>query len=273
MTDRWQEARRAAHDEQGFTLVELLVVLSAGLIVVSGLFAVLDMTMTQSTRVYSRIDATQRARTAFETMERQLHSGCFSTSVPPIRQGSTDDTIRFASAEGSAASVTPIEHEISFDAGLESLTDTTYNLTGPPPYTRGAPIGTQVLLSNVAAGSAPVFQYFDFQDSTPYTDTYDRPFKFLFDGENPLPSGSMLGGSPVAPTPPPARPLLASSGLSREDADATVEVMTTLRVGPSGGSLQNSELADAFHTVSNAVVLRLTPIANNENNGTVPPCV
>ena len=263
-----------ARDEGGFTLVELLVVLGAGLVVVSGLFAVLDMTLTQSTRVYSRIDATQRARTAFETMERQLHSSCFSTAVPPIRQGSTANSISFVSAEGSAATVEPVEHQITFSAAQKSLTDTTYELNGNPPYTRGAVIGTDTLLNNVAAGTKPVFQYFAFRESTPYTDAFDRPFHFLFDGENPLPSGTKLNGSAVAPnTRPAAQPLLTTSGLGQADANAAVEILTTIRVGPSGGSNQNANLSSAFHTVSNAVVLRLTPIANDATNPVVTPCL
>jgi len=272
VTQRKPETLRAARDESGFTLVELLVVLSTGLIVFSGLFAILDVTMSQSTKIYSRIDANQRARIAFETLERELHSGCFSTSVRPIRTGSTGSSLRFFSAPGTAASVIPVEHRITFDSSAGTLTDRTYSLGPAPDYTPGSVIATNVLLSNVAAApSKPVFQYFAFADSAPYVDAYDRQFKFLFNGENPLPSGTKtgVGGTTVAPnTKPAARPLADGSVM-----DSAVEVLTTLRVGPTGGSLQRSTEASAFHTVSNSVVLRLTPIPTDSTSSAVQPCV
>ena len=88
--------------QRGFTLVELLVGMVAAMVVSSGLFTILDVTLHQTTRTQSRVDATQRARNALETIENEMHSACVEHRVIPIRQGSTASSVIFLSQYGNA---------------------------------------------------------------------------------------------------------------------------------------------------------------------------
>jgi hypothetical protein len=50
-------------------------------------------------------------------------------------------------------------------------------------------------------------------------------------------------------------------------------VLTTMRVAPSGGSLDNTALSDGPVTVTDSIVLRLTPPPSNaDSGGTFGPC-
>src|SRR5205085_1839814 len=80
----------SASDQRGFTLVELLVVLAAGLVVFTALFAVVDIAIRQSTRVVSQVSSTQEGRGALNQIEHQLQSSCTGvTGQEGIVKGST----------------------------------------------------------------------------------------------------------------------------------------------------------------------------------------
>ena len=65
---------RARRDDGGFTLVELLVGTTIGLLVLFGGISVLDSTLRISRRTQARVDTAQRARTAMEIFTRDLRS-------------------------------------------------------------------------------------------------------------------------------------------------------------------------------------------------------
>jgi len=231
---------RTVSDQRGFTLVELLVAMAAGLVVSGALFTILDVTLRQTTRTFSRIDATQRARTALETIGNEMRSACVENRVVPIHEGSTGNSVSFWSAYGNGVSLTPEKHTIAYNSAPGTLTDTTYPVDpvnggfAPNWQASTTPTLTKTLLTNVAqSGSTPVFQYFSLE--------------------------------PGAPSPLPAAPL------DEPNSERTVEVRMTLVVKPAGGTQQNTNLTP--NTVTNSAVLRLTPIPSpGTPNQSFRPC-
>jgi Tfp pilus assembly protein PilV len=269
-------------DDSGMTLIELLVTMLAGMVILGALFTIQATTLHQTTRFFSKIDATQHARVGIEQIENELHSACITDNVTPVQTGSTSTTLTFVSQYGTAASLTPVEHVISWSSTAGTVTDTTYaetgvtlNSSGQPVYTfSSTPSSSRTVLTNVSQSTSngtavPIFQYFKYQVPTntsgqAYTAPDGNSYEMLIDGTNAIPGTSTV---------PAAQPL--TTPLSSSDAAATAEVMITMTVGPSGGTGENTHLTpgDAADSVADGVVLRLTPAANEAGNGAVfLPC-
>ena len=58
--------RRRLASEAGFTLVELMVTMVAGVVVLLALGTIMDVTLRETTRSFTLVDATERARPIFE---------------------------------------------------------------------------------------------------------------------------------------------------------------------------------------------------------------
>jgi prepilin-type N-terminal cleavage/methylation domain-containing protein len=167
------------YDQRGFTLIELLVAMIAGLVVSFAAFAVLNTSLSQSTRIADRTSADQRGRLAMEKIMLELHSSCVASEVTPVEPKSTENTLRIVSKTGAEAAFATVElHEISFTekAGKGTLTDTSYTNTGEKPapnwvFNLEKPVRTQTLLSGVTRSenskkeAIPVFQYFKYEGS------------------------------------------------------------------------------------------------------------
>lgn len=279
-----QGVSRALAAEEGVSLIELLVSILAGMIVIIALFNLQIVTLHQTSRVFTKVDATQHARVAIEDLENELHSACIVDNVTPIQSGSSATSLQFVSQEGNGATLTPVEHVISYSSSAQTLTDATYAETGETTNAQGQPVYTfastastsRVLLANVSqSGTTPIFQYFEYQIPTnssgqPYTDASGDDYEMLLDGTSEVP------GTTTIPT---ASPLTDSPSLGGTNAANTAEVVTTVTVGPyqngttSVASGENNSLSDANDTVSDGVVLRLTPAPNHTGDGNVfLPC-
>jgi hypothetical protein len=295
--DARELARRIRSDEEGITLVELLVVLLAGTVVALGLFAFQDVTLRQSTRVFANVDATQRARTTMELIETRLRSSCVSENVTPIlpgtgNPGSTDTSLAFVSKFGSAASLTPEKHVISLDTTTGVLTDSTYSATGgtAPNWTFSTTASSsRKLLDHVTqVGTTPLFRYYKYgiagdSSGNQYLDAAGNPFMILLDGTATLPTGvtTAAGGSVPQNTIPynsaADRGRLVATppiGLSTADAKLVSAVTITMRVGAAGklGDYGDNRALTDDTTLQDSVVLRLTPVPSEGNLPTVPPC-
>lgn len=272
---------RLRHQE-GFTLVELLVSMAAGLVVVGGLVTVLSVTLQQTTYTFTRVDATERARTMLTHVENELHSGCTVNDVTPIQGGaqSSQDSdandLVFVSAFGTSANPTPVEHKITYNNINHTLTEYNYAVTGGSDPTKWVFATTpsnpngQLLLTNVSQQVIPanptpkvipVFQYFAYE---PYTDQNGNPAMMLMDGSASVPGTSAL---------PNPDPLSTSPGLSATDAEAAAEVIVNLVVGAEGGNFENTNLSSAADPITDSIVLRFTPPPNAAGAGTTfGPC-
>jgi prepilin-type N-terminal cleavage/methylation domain-containing protein len=252
--------------ERGFTLVELLATMLAGSVVMLAVMAILDLTLHQTTRTYSYVSATQRARVTTETLENELHSSCIAAGETPIQSGSSDTSITFISQYGNAANVTPVLRTIAFSSAAQTLTESDYAVSGgsAPNWTFNTdPYVTRTLLTNVSqqTGGLPVFQYFAYQQpknasGQPYTEPDGTPYMMLLDGT------SLVPGTSIQPA---AQPLAVP--LTVANAQLAAEVMIKFKVAPESGSGINTNIADASTNVDDAVVIRLTPPANHVGSG------
>jgi hypothetical protein len=284
MTRAGHALRERVSDEAGFTLVELLVVLMAATVITGALFTMLDVTLHQTSRTYSKVSSSQSGRIAVDNIENELHSACVSSELAPVQANSDGNDLIFISQYGSAAfssqygsgasassaTPTPVEHKIVFDPNAGTLTDNTYAETGGggDNWTfSSSPSTTTTMATGVtASGSTPVFQYFDYSEplsgTTPYTDSAGNTYMMIQDGINYVPGTSVQ---------PAAAPL--SVPLSTTDAAVTTEVLINFVAGPSGGSMVNSNLGSVGTTVQDQVVLRLTTPDNHAGDGaTFFPC-
>jgi Tfp pilus assembly protein PilW len=254
--------------EEGFTLIELLVTMVAGIVVLMALLTIMDVTLQNTTHAFSQVDATQRARPAFTSIENELHSSCFADEETPIQSGSGPNALIFLTS-------TEWWHEIDYNAApANTLTDSTYTTTlstvnGLPTYSRGTLQSTRTILTNVAqsrptptSALTPVFQYFAYQVA-PGTDAAGNQYEILPDGTAPVPGTSTTVFNPLAP----------GTTLTATQAATVAEVMVTLSVGPAGHANERTNYSDVGVNVSDAITFRFTPAANHVGDGaTFSPC-
>ncbi len=100
-------------DESGMTLVELLVATAAGVIVMAGITMAMIVTMRETNRVASHVDANQRARITMTKIIDQLHSACVAPQIAPVQEDSTGTMLSFLHQSGSAVSATPVLSRVS----------------------------------------------------------------------------------------------------------------------------------------------------------------
>lgn len=260
-------ANTCRRSERGYTLIELLSVMLLGVVVVTALVAVLTMTLKETSRTFTRTDATEHARVEVETLMNELHSACTAYGVTPIQSGSTGTSLIFTTAYGDAAIPTTVQNTISWNSITDALTDTT-------------PSGTKTLLSNVSEyknpstqATTPIFQYFTYEQptnssGTGYTDADGDQLMMLLDGtQAPVPG--------TTNTYPANNPDPLSAPLSATGAASAVEVMMTLVVGATNTPPEDTQLAGGGTSdeITDSAVMRLTPAPNHVGSGSsFSPC-
>ena len=165
-------------DEGGFTLIELMMAMSIGVVIMLGLLDVLDNSVLLSTRVSDRTEAVARGRTALEVMTRQLRSSvcpaAAGTQPTPLTQADVNSVTFYTDLSGGAS--TPERHQLVFDPAARTVTERDYVGTGTWPVVTypapDQPTRTRQLLTNaVAVPATAVFSYYAFTPSPPYTPT------------------------------------------------------------------------------------------------------
>jgi type II secretory pathway pseudopilin PulG len=171
---------RLGSEESGYTLVELIVGMSVGLIVIVASFAVIDRATTVQAEVADRQEAIQRGRQAMELITRQLRSQvCLGESAEPISYGD-GNTITFY-ADLSDGSVNVARRTLTYTPASGTtrgrITEDVRVGTGEYPDLAFAtnPDTSRVLLDGVqqstSGGTAqPVFRYYAFQPGSPTGD-------------------------------------------------------------------------------------------------------
>jgi type II secretory pathway pseudopilin PulG len=167
---------RVVADQRGFTIVELLVSISATLVVMMGVVTLTTTVIHQQARISNRVDANARARPAMTRIVQGLHSSCVASHIVPIQSGSTGTSVSFLSKPGSAVGPTPDLHTVSLSG--TTLREAVFRATGgsPPNWTFSSTASSDmILLTNVAAPGGVIFRYFDFVTGTGALNTTPLP--------------------------------------------------------------------------------------------------
>ena len=141
---------RVHKDESGYSLTELLVAMTVGLIVLFAAFLLLDTANSTSAQHRDRQDAVQRGRAAMELLTRQVRSQvCLGAAVQPITYGDPNTVTFYADLTDGSKNVE--RRKITFDATAKTITEYVYPGTGVYPDLTFpvAPAQTRVLLTKV----------------------------------------------------------------------------------------------------------------------------
>lgn len=126
-------------DERGFTLIETLVAMISATVVVGALYAILIVSVDQTSKVTDTVYATQAGRTTMTKFVDELRSACISSGFVPIKEGvekekegkEEEARLTFVNAYGSNAEITSaLKHEIVWEKSTGLLVDKTYSSNG-----------------------------------------------------------------------------------------------------------------------------------------------
>jgi prepilin-type N-terminal cleavage/methylation domain-containing protein len=180
--------------EDGFTLPELLVTMSIGMIVALAGFALVDVTMRRSGEVSARIEAVQGGRGAMDTMTRELRSQvCLPQSTNPadprvsILEATKSSITMFVemrdTSVNAAATATPVpgtiagpeRRQLTFMPdgrivekawGPTALASGVYTWTTEPTSTRELLVSVEPAKTDDGKAYIPYFQYFRYDFKT-----------------------------------------------------------------------------------------------------------
>jgi hypothetical protein len=218
-------------DEEGTTLVELLVGMGMGMVVLAGLATLLIVTLHGNARIDARVEATDNASVVMTRIISELHSACVEPTVAPVQPGSTKTTLRFTHGAygstfgGAAAASEPA-----------TLTEITYSETEHTLTERDQSSVPRILLSNVSpiSSSEPVFSYWKYEN------------------------GSLAKEALSAEAP---------TGLSSEHAKETILVKIAFTAAPKSQPVRDT---GADTAIRNSATLRLTPPSYSETAAALP---
>src|SRR4051794_6340492 len=160
---------RVLREENGFTIVELLVTMLTSLVLMGAITTITIASLHNQDRINRRVDANQRVRPVMTRIIQELHSACVAPRITPIigdgtTNGSTGTRISFLSKSGSGVTLTPDLHVINLSG--TTLSESVYPATGgsaPGPWTFSPTASsTRQLLTKASAPAAGMFQYYDF---------------------------------------------------------------------------------------------------------------
>jgi hypothetical protein len=165
-------------DESGVTLMELLVAVTAGIVVMAAITIAMLTTVRETGRIADHVEANQRARLAMTSIVNDLQSACIAPNAVPIQIGSTGQKLIFTHQVGKAVLPTPVKSEIELSgtsliqknyAALKKETgEALWEFSGTPtpptetimkgvsPTTPGAPIFTYYAYSGASISATPL---------------------------------------------------------------------------------------------------------------------
>jgi hypothetical protein len=82
-------------DEEGTSMVEVMVGMAMGMVVFAGLAMLLIVTMHGNARISARVEASDNARVTMTRIITELHSACVSPTEAPVQPGSNATTLIF----------------------------------------------------------------------------------------------------------------------------------------------------------------------------------
>jgi Tfp pilus assembly protein PilW len=225
-------------NEDGFTLVELLVGLSISLLSM-GLVATIVTAATQNQqRVAKRVDANSRIRPVLTRIVDELHSACVAPRIVPVKGaadpagGSNATRLTFLTLSGSDPTPLPQKHVILLSGGTVSESVSTSTSGTSPNWTFGPQGVSRPLLTGVSAPGNVMFKYYRFQNG-------------VLDLNAPL-------------------------GVPLSDANAPFVVYVSITLTAAPASRTSTPDPNASITLSDAVDLRLQPASQVASQDNLP---
>jgi Tfp pilus assembly protein PilW len=157
---------RIARDERGFGLMETLVALLMSVVVAGALFAILEVSLRQTSKVTDYIQASQLGRTAMTAIVDELHSACIAPGFAPVLEKSTPSELRFVTAFSGAAEITSAqEHRIKWQGGVLSDSSFASNPASAWPaftFNESATSVTRIGEHIEQSEKEPIFKYYKY---------------------------------------------------------------------------------------------------------------
>jgi prepilin-type N-terminal cleavage/methylation domain-containing protein len=158
-------------DQRGFSLTELLMAITIGMIVLMAAWMVLDRTISASGQIADRSEALQRGRQAMELITRQLRSQvCVGNATPIVSASDLSVTFYADLTDGTPAN--PIKKRtLTYDPATHTINESVASSSGTyPTLTFGTATTTPLLAKSdqIMDGSTarPVFRYYRYQSGT-----------------------------------------------------------------------------------------------------------
>jgi prepilin-type N-terminal cleavage/methylation domain-containing protein len=168
--------------QQGFTLIETLVAMIAGVIVLGALVLIFEITINETSRIDETTQANQSGRLTMTKIVDELQSACLGREFAPVQGTSTESKLRFVNAYSKEANIPAseaFEHEIVWSKSAGTLTEYKYagasgentNITfsGTASPTSGTLLGEK-LSAGGTSETTPIFRYYKY-NTTPTSGT------------------------------------------------------------------------------------------------------
>lgn len=165
--------RNRLRDSRGFSLVEVLVAMVTGIIVVGALFAILEESTRQTSRLSDVAQATQVGNVAMTHIVDELHSTCLSAGFTPVQEGSTPSKLILVNGYFPSKTKEPEytfvrKDTIEYVSSKEQLNDTWVKATAEPEsgvYKTWSTTTSKALLAEKVTQNSveqPVFTYYKY---------------------------------------------------------------------------------------------------------------
>jgi type II secretory pathway pseudopilin PulG len=153
-------------DEAGFTLAELLVAMTVGILVLFALIGLLDTSTRLSASTVDRVETSARARLAMDLLTRQVRSQlCLGTDLPALTAATPTSMTFYGSIAPEASPLIVQRRTLTYDPATKRLLQTVWTGAGARPNVTfdTAPQSSVIAEGIIPDGTAPIFEYYRFQ--------------------------------------------------------------------------------------------------------------
>jgi Tfp pilus assembly protein PilV len=247
-------ASRLRH-EHGFTLIELCVSMLAAIIVTGAAFAILQVSLEQTSLVSDKVQANQLGRTAMTRIIDELHSACISPEFTPIQESSGESELIFKNAYSSEAVILNakeseakttgtgiFEHQIIWNSSAKTLTDYVYKSESGEGAEAKFPTLDYSTTTHEAAHATPVkgirlaSNVIQTEEKNASGETIKLPIFTYYKYNTTTTSSSSTAVSTLVQ--------VSTTPLPKAEAEETASVLVRFREAPFDGTTKNDRYID-----------------------------